>query len=810
MADNLANDDNSFPSTSGEVSSLLNRYPPPGGSAPVNAAPTTAAGTAGTDAAKPNKNAPGKRIQNPLGNFSSYTYQISLYMITPDAYDAFIQSGRKDINAIKNVSGGGSPPAPSSANASSTQYTNGVYLVAQSGGINNKTQPRAPGFDLDYYIDDLKITQAINGQDTLSATNVTDISFTVTEPYGFSFITKLRNAATELAKVSRSKNYKDIQNPSRQFFMLGIRFLGYDKDGYLIDASKISSSDGNPQGNAFGLYERFYDIFITGMKFRIDGKAVIYNITASNVATGAAFGTKRGFVDTGASILGATVYDALMGDSQSTSAGGGRGTQGQAIGLLAKLNKDQKALLKNKSIEIANEWDVVFLGDAELLIKNASIVNKDVLDKRVWAMTQNVSKSSDSNVATEENSTPNNTTRQITFTKGGSILQCVNQIILQSDYLLSALKTVYLSTTEPDENGEYPQEDQPQEVKIRWYTMHAEVENLGWDTMQQDFAYKTTFIIQPYETPVVVAPYVKPGVKYYGPHKRYEYWFTGKNSEILAYEQQMDNTFFNVAVSAADNTSGKTTGTSTRAGKEQNQPDQGALDVGLQAQNAYMTSLYDPGTYASAKIKVLGDPDFLMQPAPSSINSFYDQYYGTDGFTINPNGGQVFIEINFREPQDYQNSTGLMSVNQSIYFWRYPAAIQKQLDSRGGGVSYMVRTVVSTFSKGKFEQELTCNINTFGDDPASSETSAAGRENQSDAETARLNRSGSGAASTPNGSADTQSTTDNSDPMGSGDASAIMAAAGKPQVNTSVTVPTKTGPVQSDDAGTDTTNYNYF
>lgn len=841
MNENLAFDDRDMPAQAGGVNNTLNTYPAAGGGAPVEATPTTPAGKAGTSAAKPATNKPGRRTQNPLANFSSYTYQISLYMITPDAYDAFIQTGRKDINAINNIVPGAntpeattaedareqrfsnasnrgnttSPPAPSSANASSTQYTNGVYLIAQSGGINNNTQKRAPGFDLDYYIDDLSITQAINGKDTLSATNVTDIRFTITEPYGFSFITKLRNAATELSKVSRSKNFKDIKNPSRQFFMLGIRFLGYDKDGYLIDPTKIPSSDGDPQGNAFGLYERFYDIFITGMKFRIDGKAVIYNITAANVATGAAFGTKRGFVDTGASISGATVYDALMGGSAAEPKPGESASttppQSGTIGLLAKLNKDQQTLLKNKSIEIANEWDVVFLGVADLLIKKASIVDKAVLDKRVWAMTNNVNKSSDSNVATGENSKPNNDVRQITFTKGGSILQCVNQIILQSDYLLNALKTAYLSTEESTEQGKYPEQKNPQEVKIQWYTMHAEVKNLGWDNLQQDFAYKTTFTIQPYETPVVVAPYVKPGAKYYGPHKRYEYWFTGKNSEILSYEQQMDNTFFNVAVSAKDNTSGNNTGTSTRANKESGQPDQGSLGMGLQAQNAYMTSLYDPGTYATAKIKVLGDPDFLMQPAPSSINSFYDQFYGTDGYTINPNGGQVFIEINFKEPRDYQNSTGLLSINQSIYFWEYPAAIQKQLDARGGGVSYMVRTVVSTFSKGKFEQELTCNINTFGNETAdAASATAAAAEDARELRRFSNARAGTGEATSANGSASVPSSTEYSDPTGTGDGAAIMAAAGKPPVNTTVTIPTKTGPVQDDEAGTNAMNFNYF
>jgi hypothetical protein len=309
--------------------------------------------------------------------------------------------------------------------------------------------------------------------------------------------------------------------------------------------------------------------------------------------------------------------------------------------------------------------------------------------------------------------------------------------------------------------------------------MHAEIQNLGWDTLQQDFAYKTTFTIQPYKTPVVIAPYVKPGSAYYGPHKRYEYWFTGKNSEIIAYEQQMDNTYFNVAVSAKDNTSGVYTETSTVVLKEGGQPDQGALGMGLQAQNAYMTSLYDPGAYATAKIKLLGDPDFLMQPAPSSINSFYDQFYGTDGYTINPNGGQVFIEINFKEPKDYQNSTGLLSINQSIYFWEYPAAIQKQLDDRGGGVSYMVRTVVSTFSKGKFEQDLTCGINTFANNQIDAAAAAAAGRNQNleAAAAARNNfddknsRQINGPAPTANGAASVSGTT-SSDTMGTSNSAA--------------------------------------
>jgi hypothetical protein len=817
MNENLAFDDRDMPAQAGGVNNTLNTSPAAGGGAPTEATPTTPAGKAGTPAAKSATNKPGRRTQNPLANFSSYTYKISLYMITPDAYNAFIQSGRKDINAINNIVPGAntpeataeseyaaeyareiqrfrnagdrgattSPPSSSSANASATQYTNGVYLVAQSGGINNKTEKRAPGFDLDFYIDDLKITQNIAGKDTGGATSITDIKFTVTEPYGFSFLSNLRHASNELAKVARSKNFKDVQNPSRQFFILGIRFLGYDKDGYIIDPSKIPSSDGNPNGNAFGLYERFYDILIYEMNFKIDGNTVVYNITASSTASKIGFGTKRGFVDMGATILGATVADALTGDHQSTSAGAGRGTQGQAIGLLAKLNKDQESLRKNGDVEIASEWDVKWLGDAKTAIGDASIINKDILDKRVWAMTNNVKNSADSTIAAEEyNNTPDNSARQITFSKGGSILQCINQIILQSNYLLNALKTAYQSDEIPKPNGVYPEDPNTQETRIRWYTMHAEVLCKGWDNIQKDFVFKTTYIIQPYETPVVVAPYVKPGERYYGPHKRYEYWFTGKNSEITGYEQQMNNALYNVAVSSKDPTPmtfGGGADVPVIMGKENSSPKQGALNVGLQAQNAYMTSLYNPDTYAEARIKILGDPDFLMQPSPSSINAFYNQYYGTDGFTINANGGQVFIEINFKEPKDYHNSTGLLSINQSIYFWNFPESIQKELNEQGGGIRYMVTSVVSNFSKGKFDQELFCNMSSFPGAENAVEA-GAGRANQTAAISART-----GVALTPEAAAAARATFADNDPrLVNGPATTANGSASVPSSTTTI------------------------
>ena len=77
MADTWANDDRQMDPISGETQNLLNRFPPPGGGAPVITTPTTTAGKSATAAATVEAIKPGKRTQNPLANFSSYTYQIS-------------------------------------------------------------------------------------------------------------------------------------------------------------------------------------------------------------------------------------------------------------------------------------------------------------------------------------------------------------------------------------------------------------------------------------------------------------------------------------------------------------------------------------------------------------------------------------------------------------------------------------------------------------------------------------------------------------------------------------------------------------
>lgn len=692
---------------------------------------TTTAGQAGKGSANKVQSTeistgpkPGMRQQNPLGNLSSYTYQITLYMITPDAYDAFIQSGRNNINAINNAA---NPQVATEIE----QGSSGAYIIAQSGGINNKTSKRA--FDLDFYIDDLKIKTNTNGKSTTTASNDTGMTFNIYEPYGFSFISKITRAAQLLRNKSKIKNFRDLSNASKQFFVLGIRFQGYDETGSEISANTTFNQNSfDVAGDSGGVFERFFDIYITGIKFKIDGKMTVYNITAATVAPKAGFGVKYGRIDHGARVEGSTVREALKGTK----------------GLLTALNEQQVLQAKkNGTGSIANVYNVEFLGNAEEEIASASIVSIADLDKSKWPMSlaANVKQVNESVSVT---STPNSNSRTITFANDVSIMQAVSSIISQSSYLEDALKVVIKSESEPAGPAENDGEvKEPNPRAIRWYNLGARVKVLGFDTVVKDFAYEITYVIQPYETPFITSPYAGKTTRYYGPHKRYEYWFTGKNSEIINYEQRLDNAYFTVALNPTGSSASTGGGqdVSTITGKRQNEDRTGKLDVGKEAQNSYLTSLFDPGSYANAKITILGDPDYLMQDSPSSANQVYRQFYGK-GFTINPNGGQVFIEIDFKEAEDYDNDSGLLTANESILFWKYPKEVSAQVK----GVSYMLVTVESSFSKGKFIQDLHCVINTFPDISSTPSTAASnntgGRPvadaNQSSAEANRLLNAG--------------------------------------------------------------------
>lgn len=639
----------------------------------------------------------GRRLKNPLGALSSYTYQLSLYMITPDAYDAFVASGRKDIDALANAT---TPPEGPDRGLNRA----GAYLIAQSGGVNNNTSKRAPEFNTDFYIDNLKIKQAVGADATQTATNAYDISFTITEPYGFSFITKLRKASEAMVNYYQGTQYAagGPTNPSRQFFIVGLRFLGYDKNGNI--ATGETDFEGSPideqAGESDWLFQSFYDVIITGIKFKIEGSAVKYSVSCAAISPNEAFSLKRGRLSADRTITASTFRDALDGEN----------------GIITLMNQYQENQVAQQARTYANLFMVNFVGDDSAALETAQLITPEDVDKGKWAPADidNSYESTDENSATQ---TPDNTTRTFTFPAGTSILEIFDELIKGSTYMRDALKVVYESNPTPDISREQGENAPSANKPVSWYHVTPQIYNAKWDPKVSDWAYITKYTFETYQTPVITSSTVNAGMDYYGPHKRYQYWYTGENREILEYTQQLDNLYYNEVLGTVDDADGVGTGGDTNIpqvpGQPTPEPSTNSVGGGREAQNNYVTSLYSPDAYATAKIKILGDPDFLV--TDSRETDVYTRFYGDDGFRVNANGGQVFFEIDFKEAVDYDTGTGtngetgILDINDSILFFEYPNDVANTIV----GVSYRLVTITSNFSEGKFTQDLEAVINTF-------------------------------------------------------------------------------------------------
>ena len=184
----------------------------------------------------------------------------------------------------------------------------------------------------------------------------------------------------------------------------------------------------------------------------------------------------------------------------------------------------------------------------------------------------------------------------------------------------------------------------------------------------------------------------------------------------------------------------------------------------MEAQNSYLTTLFDPSNQAQAKVEILGDPDWMMSAIIPSYGdnerTVYNKFYGSDGYSISNAGGQVFFEIDFKEAVDYKSAgeriatkdgsgisgaPGTMSINNSILFWKDPKSLSKLTK----GISYSLLNCKCIFSNGTFKQILTGTINTFGDSGSNDDGTA--RENNNRTSNSGPNRGNANATTSNKG-----------------------------------------------------------
>lgn len=618
---------------------------------------------------------PGKRTYNPLGDFSSYTYRMSLYALSPDAYNSFKQTGQWDKQKLS--------------------------LIVQSGGSStdpNVDASRGTGFELDYYIDDMEITTIINAKETGMSTNSLSFRFKIIEPYGLTFPTKLVNLQQELqSKSSIKKPIKSFVEATHGALLLSLRFYGYDVDGNLISGDKYNNGSFSRNLDEAAAFERSFTVYITKLNFRLEGKGAVYDVECRLFDQQVGTGVKRSEIIGSPAITGATVKEMIGG------------VQGTSTGLIDKINEKIQEE-KGKTCEIPDEYAIVYEETSK--IKDAKMVSAELNKDRVPM--SRVKNPGASNVRKQESASASVMTpsRTMTFTKGTTILQAIDQIITQSSYVDDALNELDSEEPQPVQEGQPLSEENAKPKTLQWYIINPNVEIIGYDNLRQDYAYRITYVIQSYDIPYVQSTNIKYVPKYPGPHKIYNYWYTGKNSEVLSYDQTLNNLFFLYSKLSSDASQNPSTSGVPSQPKPSNNADPIGKPSGTgEGAASIKTFLYSPQDQTKAKIRILGDPDFLMPVTSGTIGQMMEKWYGPD-FTINPNSGQVFIEVIFNQVEDYSNNDGLLTPNNQIdtYSFTTKSAVLKPMVK---GTVFMVMKVISRFSKGLFTQEFETRLPNF-------------------------------------------------------------------------------------------------
>lgn len=188
-------------------------------------------------------------IPNPMHQFASWTYAVSLWWLSIDDYNVLQQA--TDINGI-------------SSNWPSTSS----YVVAEDSGLyTNRRSPQQVG--LNYNIEEINFETVVGLNTTTKSSNLVNGEMVIVEPYGLSFMDSL---------VQMSYNGQFYENYLTQPYMLQIEFTGYDDAGNPIPTSQT------------GVYRKRFPIKLSGVKVNVTGTGSRYTLSFYAIASEPGYG----------------------------------------------------------------------------------------------------------------------------------------------------------------------------------------------------------------------------------------------------------------------------------------------------------------------------------------------------------------------------------------------------------------------------------------------------------------------------------------------------------------------------------------
>ena len=688
--------------------------------------------------------------ENKLHDYESYTYRITLYMLTKDELSTAVTKPREFKPKHVLISSGGS-------------YSD-----------TDSEPARVEDFQEDFYFDDLDVQTVVGLNSRSKASNAIDINFSIVEPYGLTLLDRLMSATQTIGKAN---NY--IEQP----YLLEITFLGNptgNNPNTFIDRKRIPIKIMEMQikPGAGGSVYRCRAVPFNHIAFLNTIAAVPATISVVAGSVGEFFSNSDNDIQ---SVSKADVERAQV-DLTAFLSNQSRG--GNGFSAVAKEQKRQEFLKEyiettksfpsayntfNKSLsEKTNVSDtptfkypptqIAFKIDEE--ISKSKIVREQDTESRTVAMNDLFSGSlrSTFNSGVLANG---KTKQEFPVQQGTNIIQLIDRIIQKSDYIYNQVQSANLATEQlkdakstGDRRKIRKAEEKARDFKfLDWYKIIPQVELLEFDSSRSAYSKRITFHIKKYKTANAYHPDFKltriPKDKIV---RSYEYLYTGNNKDIIDIDIDFDSTFYTQITAfhnnkpksegarfetrdakldseqnkASDNQNGdlnraddlpvtyQASGANAdNAGQSNRQAEQKSTSVSDIAKSIYTTQR---GDMLNVSLKIIGDPDLIKQddiyigPASNDYNSFVP---GPDESPLNKTFGtvsfdsqQTYVQLLTRSAVDIDDTLGIVNKGLSSSGSKEVKLTNgRRLNSTFSGV-YKILTVQNSFSKGQFTQTL--------------------------------------------------------------------------------------------------------
>ena len=679
----------------GRVQSVL----PPNITPGVGAPPDDS--TAAADTTLPNTNQTRQEINsifnnapiipqaNILDGYATYNYGISVYLTSSDAYQAMLNSG------VRNLSGS--------------------HLLFQSAGI--PVGSRTPYFGSDYYIDKLDIHSRIMGRATGMTHNVVDFTMTVVEPNSISLIDNLTRAVqTLLPEQTKKKNLAAV------IYIMVIRFYGFDQYGNLVRGAPAAGTNSIGQStdtNAF--VEKYFPFQIEDIKFKVAGKAVEYDMKCKGLHYAINVSTARGTVPYNLELSGQTVNDLLNGPAQFATAAVAPGTAPAKAdaaptvkgtvrqGLIQAMNDYQASLAgPGKQYEYPDVYSIEF---AIPSLQNAKVRKAGTLNRAATSNSTGQT-AADQKLGVRQSVDPNSRIQSVTA--GQQMVQIIDQIIRNSTYLEDQQLVKY------DEDGTLIANGTPAQ-NVAWFKIDLLATPGPYDSKRNDFSYNIKYTVRPYRIAQLNSQYFATPT-FTGVVKQYNYWFTGQNTSVLSYEENINHLYYLTLSGVNLNTGSATLGDQGEQIKysfntRSVESSQGADGKTNEPVANAAEQLLNPADFKNATITIVGDPAWIQQGevfmgTPIGSSDYFSAFLA-DG-TINVDTGQPLYRVTFNASGDYDLATGLQTITGTtlgtagLSGSSDPGAPVNTGPTGPGAINrtFIAQECISSFNKGKFTQQL--------------------------------------------------------------------------------------------------------